>query len=130
MRISVVNLFQSQAIPIKRNYIRGIIFEPLFYRLIDNDKSLSIIATRAYDNGYYWTTFADITTLALTCCLISIFFFYFQVNGSLIGLLCFLVILVIGRFGSKSTTKKQISIGDEQIDVIRRFYKSDVEKYL
>jgi hypothetical protein len=30
------------------------ILKPLSYKLIDNDNSLSILASRAYDNGYYW----------------------------------------------------------------------------
>jgi hypothetical protein len=29
------------------------ILKPLFYKLIDNDRSLSILASRAFDNGYY-----------------------------------------------------------------------------
>jgi hypothetical protein len=103
--------------------------KPLFYKFVDNDKSLTIIASRAYDNGFAWTTFADLTVLALVFSLFCVILWYFDVNSALIALGVFLTWSLICHWGSLVTTKKQIAIGEEQIDVIKTMYANEVKTF-
>jgi hypothetical protein len=103
--------------------------KPLFYKFVDNDKSLTIIASRAYDNGFAWTAFADLTVLALVFSLFCVVLWYFDVNSAMIALVIFLSWSLICHWGSLVTTKKQIAIGEEQIDVIRAMYSNEVKAF-
>lgn len=65
----------------------------VFYHLIDNDQSLSKKASLAYFNGYIWTTCADIRVIAYTCFCISAIFYWLGVEGSLVAMVLFAVIV-------------------------------------
>jgi hypothetical protein len=101
----------------------------IFYNLIDNDKSLTIIAGSAYDNGYIWTTFADLTVLSLGFSFVCVVMFYFDVNSAMIAFVTFLLWSLVCHFGSIVTTKKQAAIGDQQLAVIKTLYADKVREF-
>lgn len=103
--------------------------KPMFFNLVDNDKSLTIIASKAFDNGYYWTTSADISAIALAFAGLCVFLFLLNVDGSFISVVMFILISLVGHIASIITTRKQISIGNEQIDVIHQYHLDEVKRY-
>lgn len=103
---------------------------PLFFSLIDNDPSLKEKATIAYSNGLMWTSYSDASILAILYCVPAIFFYWIGVDASLIALLLFIGISAVCYVGCLIATRKQIEIGEEQLEIIDMKYKYDVEKRL
>jgi hypothetical protein len=106
------------------------ILKPVFFKLIDNDKSLSVLASSAYDNGYYWATCADITAIGLVFLSFTVFLIFLGVSGGWLSFFTFLIISFLGHIGSKRTTDIQMRIGNEQLEVMRRFYTDDITRYI
>jgi hypothetical protein len=102
---------------------------PLFFSLIDSDDSLKRKSEIAYFNGAVWTTCADTTALGLLFSLLSIGAWgVFNIENTLVAGVIFLGISTLGRLGSLATTRKQIDIASEQIDLIELKYKNNVER--
>lgn len=102
----------------------------LFYSLIDGDDSLKNKAELAYSNGVIWTSFADCTALALIFLVGTIGLYWLSLTEVVPAIATFLAIMVISIIGSFVTTRKQMSIGEEQLETIKFKYKTDVEKRL
>jgi hypothetical protein len=130
----VIELLRSKLVdisvlPDNRNLYPWNLVKSIFYNLIDNDKSLTIIAGSAYDNGYIWTTFADLTVLSLGFSFVCVVMFYFDVNSAMIAFVTFLLWSLVCHFGSIVTTKKQVAIGDQQLAVIKTLYADKVREF-
>ncbi|NKN03067.1 hypothetical protein [Rhizobium leguminosarum] len=102
----------------------------LFFKLVDEDKSLSTKASLAYFNGLIWTSLADSAAIALFYCLVSVALYYFGVSNALIAVATFLLIMVVSIIGNRVSTNRQINIGNEQLEHIRFEHKTAVERRL
>lgn len=102
----------------------------IFFDLVDQDKSLSVKANLAYVNGLIWTSFADATVLALLYFLFSVCLFFFGLKDAVLAVGLFFFIAVACRLGSLITTNRQISIGQEQLDIISSKYSNEIRTYL
>jgi hypothetical protein len=102
----------------------------LFFKIIDSDPSLQHKASIAYTNGLFWTSFADSAALSTGYSLLSLTLIAFGVNGSFTAVVVFLLIGILFAIGQVAATKKQISIGDEQLEHFRFDYKEIIEKRL
>jgi hypothetical protein len=130
----IIELLRSKLVaisdyPDNPNLYTWSVVKSIFYNLVDNDKSLSIIAGSAYNNGYIWTTFADLTVLSLCFAFVCVVMFYFDVNSAMIAFVTFILWSLICHVGSIVTTKKQIAIGDEQLAVIKTMYADKVREF-
>ncbi len=103
---------------------------PLFYGLVDEDKSLEQKAELARSNGVIWTSFADATGLAFLFFIASMAFYYLGLQAGFLAGMAFLLITAVGVMGSLACTRKQIEIGAEQLKVIEYKHKSEVEDRL
>jgi hypothetical protein len=96
---------------------------PIFWNLVDNDKSLTKKTSQAYFNGYLWTSVAD-------CRAICLIFFVFSLGVAATGnesapiaAGAFLIIASMTLWFSKLLTKRHVSIGNEQLEIIAQFYR-------
>ena len=102
----------------------------LFFKLVDDDKSLSTKASLAYFNGLIWTSLADSGAVALFYALLSVVFYYFDVSNALLAVGIFIAILVVSIIGGRVVTNRQIAIGNEQLEHIRFEHRAAVERRL
>ncbi|MER9445189.1 hypothetical protein NKI79_28185 [Mesorhizobium sp. M0340] len=102
----------------------------LFFKLVDDDKSLSTKASIAYFNGLLWTGFADSMVIAAGYSLVSIGLLYFGTPHAPIALISFVAILIVSYFGNRATTDRQITIGNEQLEHIRFDHQAAIERRL
>ena len=102
----------------------------VFYDLVDNDESLKVLASQAYSNGFLWTLFADIRTLALVFVFISLFFCLFALNEALFAASIFALIVLISLIASAISTRRHMEIGNEQIETIKLKHKPKLIKML
>lgn len=102
---------------------------PLFFKLIDDDKSLTQKSKLAYSNGLIWTTFADSTVLAIFA---SIAAFsaaaVLDINGGYPVAGLFVLIASFSICGSVVTTRRQIAIAEEQLEIIEMEYLDAVKQ--
>lgn len=104
--------------------------KPLFYRLVDNDESLTKQSRIAMFNGLLWTSSADARAIAIIFTIISVVYnFAFDSQGALIGVIIFSAIAAVTWPISYALTEMHKRIGDEQIEIIRRFYSREVEEF-
>jgi hypothetical protein len=103
--------------------------KPTFYRLVDNDKSLSILGDRIRKNGIAWTSSAD---AALILSVFSILYVVTGLGGGGPGWLWAGAVVglgaVITRFGVYPfTVENHIALCSDQLDHLVAEYRSDVE---
>lgn len=103
---------------------------PLFFSLIDGDESLKKKSQLAYFNGAIWTTFADATALALFYLLASLALWWIGITAAGSAAILFLFVAVVGFLGSLVTTRKQMAIATEQLEVMELKYKPEIEARL
>ncbi len=102
----------------------------LFFKLVDDDKSLTTKASLAYFNGLIWTSLADSGAVAFLYALLSVVLYYFDVQYALLAVAIFAAILIVSIIGGRVVTNRQIAIGNEQLEHIRFEHKAAVEKRL
>lgn len=103
---------------------------PIFWRLVDNDKSLTNKASLAYFNGFLWTMAADIRALATLFLLLSLFGWYLIINNADLCALIFALVLTASFFISIIVTRRHINIGAEQLEIIERYHKKELTEKL
>jgi hypothetical protein len=102
----------------------------LFYSLLDEDKSLTRKGELAYFNGLIWTSCADSSVLSLMFSVLCVGLYLLGVQSCLLAMALFILIFVISAVGSIVTTKRQMDIGEEQLEIIRLKYSDNVAKHL
>ena len=104
----------------------------VFYNLIDNDESLKTKTKNIYANGFLWTTAADLRFIGFCSLLIHLGYLLAMPNNLSVlgGIVLNLVALVLSYIMSETTTKKHISLGNEQLDYIRVNLKVKLEEKL
>ena len=104
--------------------------KPLFYKLVNADSSLTIQSKRAMFNGLLWTSIADARAISIIFTIISIIYhFVFESLGALMGVLVFSAISAVTWPISWVLTDMHKRIGEEQIEIIRSFYSSEVKEF-
>lgn len=102
----------------------------LFYKIVDSDASLQLHAKRAYFNGYFWTTTADIKAISMIFSVISLaYYFLFAAQDALLGFVAYSILAVICWPVGFIITRKHKEIGDEQLAIIEQFFKEQVVSY-
>ncbi|TJV22246.1 MAG: hypothetical protein E5Y04_26830 [Mesorhizobium sp.] len=102
----------------------------LFFKLVDDDKSLSTKASIAYFNGLLWTGFADSMVIAAGYSLVAVGLLYFGTSHALVVLIFFVAVVVFSYLGNKVTTDRQITIGNEQLEHMKFDHKAAIERRL
>jgi len=98
-----------------------------FYAIVDSDATLKNKAELAYFNGLIWTTVADIRAISSVFSLISLVLHCFQVRGGLAAAILFVAVSLLSYWLSRRLTRKHMSIGEEQLEVISYRHKAQVE---
>lgn len=102
----------------------------IFYKFIDNDPSLQKKASRAYFNGFLWTTWADLRAISFLFLLVA------ALECAVNPLMGFKLLVAYGAafglslIGSSAQTKRHIEIGNEQIEYIDFHYKDELRKLI
>ncbi|RUV80882.1 MAG: hypothetical protein E5Y35_04305 [Mesorhizobium sp.] len=102
----------------------------LFFKLVDDDKSLSTKASIAYFNGLLWTGFADSMVISAGYGLVSVGLLYFGTPNAVIALFVSVAILSVSYLGNRVATARQIAIGNEQLEHMRFDHKAAIERRL
>jgi hypothetical protein len=112
---------------------------PTFYHLVNSDAALTHHSHRAYANGALWTSAADLRAISLIGVLAfitSIFIGQMFENAqfpparAIIGVLVCLVLMGISFPISSALTKKQIEIGNEQLEHILTHHRQKLRGLL
>lgn len=90
----------------------------IFFKLVDSDTSLSKKANLAYFNGYIWTTLADIRIISFCIGVVAVIFGLLKIPNSCLAALFFFVLAILTIPASRSVTKEQKKIGEQQIEII------------
>uniref|UniRef100_Q11FT6 Uncharacterized protein n=1 Tax=Chelativorans sp. (strain BNC1) TaxID=266779 RepID=Q11FT6_CHESB len=102
----------------------------LFFKLVDEDKSLSTKASLAYFNGLIWTGLADSAAIALGYALVSVGLFYFDAPNALTALAVFVAIVILSLLGNRVARDRQMEIGNQQLEVMKFEHRAAIEKRL
>jgi len=102
----------------------------VFYYFVDNDKSLTEKANRVRFNGLIWTDTIDVTIIA---CAGSILFcsklLIMECSPYNFSMALILLVIALTSFGlMQLTTKKHISLSDEQLEVICQSHKAELHQ--
>jgi hypothetical protein len=127
LRVGMVKVAGYDDSPQKYSWIN---LRSLFFKLVDEDKSLSTKASLAYFNGLIWTGLADSAAIALGYALVSVGLFYFDAPNALVALALFTAIVILSLLGNRVATDRQIAIGNEQLEVMKFEHKAAIEKRL
>lgn len=103
-----------------------------FYRLIDNDSTLTARSEIIYHNGALWTACADAKVIGIFGFFISICILIsglFTINAACIMLLSILL-LCLGYLLANPITKNHIKLSSEQIEYIEFHKKEDLDQYI
>lgn len=100
---------------------------PIFYHFIDKDPSLKSKSLDAYFNGLIWTTWADVRAISFFYIILSSALAYFSCPAGAYSVFFFAIIFLTSFLGSHFVTKRHLSIGEEQLDVIRTLYRNELQ---
>lgn len=110
---------------------RGILtwqrLRPIFWFFVDKDASLKVKAKIAYNNGFFWTSAADLRSISFFYCIFSIG--YFLLLDSLeagVAAFFFAFVGIASIPISVILTKRHKKIGDEQIEIINQFHRDEL----
>jgi hypothetical protein len=100
----------------------------IFYRLVDNDKTLSEKAKLVYFNGLIWSTAADVVVIGFPFALANVAsaFFSTRADHLLAALILSGAVLVADIWLLPAATKHHIQISDEQLDYIKLHHADDL----
>lgn len=102
---------------------------PLFFKLVDENKSLTQKSKLAYSNGLIWTTFADSTVLAVFASIAAFFAAVaLDISGGYPVAGLFVIMAAFSICGSFVTTRRQIGIAEEQLEIIEMEYSNAVRQ--
>ncbi len=102
----------------------------IFYHFVDNDESLKRKSSLAYFNGLFWTGAADLQAISLPFAFFSLVVWSLKIDGAMHAALIFLLAAFAGWLGSLILTEKHKAIGNEQLEIIRHKYKSELRTKL
>lgn len=99
----------------------------IFYKIVDNDASLSIKSNIVKHNGALWSSLTDIALLSLVFCIVEIiravFLFesYYFIVAGITFLLC-----VLASILNHIAVNHHIELTNEQLDIIEQQFSEDV----
>lgn len=128
IRVRLVTISGMEDDPMKFSWKA---LKPVFYYLVDNDKSLTKKSELAYFNGWLWTTVADFRALsAIFTAISTVLMFGFGIAGTQVAIFVFLFFFAVSLLGSYILTKFHKEIGNEQIEIIELNHKEDLSNKL
>lgn len=96
----------------------------VFYYFVDNDKSLSEKANRVRFNGLFWTSTVDLTIITAFGSLIFWVRLIIETDLFYLWMALILAGLSVASYGLiKLTTKRHISLSNEQLEIILQSHK-------
>jgi hypothetical protein len=101
----------------------------IFYHFVDNDRSLSEKANRVRFNGLIWTSTVDLTIIAAFGSLIFWVKLIIERTSYDLWMAVILLVLSLFSFGLiQLTTKRHISLSNEQLDIICDLYRPELKE--
>lgn len=101
--------------------------KPIFFKMIDDDKSLTIKSATAFFNGLIWTSSIDSMIISLLFSIISIILVIYDWQIGLFSAFVFLMIAAGSWIAHIITEKKQIEIGNDQIEHMQQIYSQNIK---
>jgi len=100
----------------------------VFYKLVDNDNSLTARSEIIYFNGFLWTTSADLRAVSLMIFMLSLGMLLAAPSNNtvLTALVINAAAFALSFLISEALTRRHISLGDEQLDYIETHLKSEL----
>lgn len=134
----IVNLYNGNLTNTQRQYLfQNNRLKQIFYKIVDNDQSLSVKKNNVYFNGLLWTTFADIFIITLFgAIVILICTFFGDHQKSELRVFCFtlLLISIISLLFHVLAFFKHVKLSNDQIEFIETNHintvKENIEKTL
>jgi len=121
--------FKKQLDKQQEDYLRdGLKLMIIFWHFIDNDNSLLEKAKRVRFNGLIWTSTIDLTIIA--ACGSLLFWVKLVIVRNSYNLwmaIIFLVLALVSFVFIQLTTKRHISLSDEQLETICQSYRPQLE---
>lgn len=102
----------------------------IFYKIVDNDISLSIKSERVYWNGLFWTSIADVRASAFIFIILSLVILSLGIGKAAWALVLYTVLFSASFFLSNKLTKKHKELGNEQMEMIEHFHKEQIKREL
>ena len=103
---------------------------PIFWPLVDNDKSLEKKAALALFNGYLWTTVADCRAISIVFLIFSLGIAAAGIDKGIVAAAIFSVIALLTYPLSKRLTELHMGIGNEQVEIIELHYAEQLRAKL
>lgn len=117
------HLNQEQIVELKK----GRKLMNIFYQIIDNDKSLTEKANRVRFNGLIWTSMMDIAIISFIGSIIFWIKYFFETeNNNSIFAWCLLAATIIFIGLTEISTRKHLSLSNEQLDMICQLHKQEL----
>jgi hypothetical protein len=111
----------------------------VFYNLVNSDKALTHHSHRAFRNGALWTSAADLRAISLIGILafIAVLFIgqsfeaaHFPPQRAMIGVLACILLASFSFPISSALTRRQIEIGNEQVEHIMTYHRQTLRNLL
>lgn len=100
----------------------------VFYNIIDNDASLTEKARRVRFNGIIWTSIVDFSTISSIGAIVCLIRFALSEDVYSIIMAGILLVVAVMTFGLlQLSTKKHLSLSDEQLEMICQMHKPELE---
>jgi hypothetical protein len=96
----------------------------VFYKLVDDDNSLTVLSKRIMFNGLLWTSAADLTAISAIFLGVSLIAVVIGVAGAEICGIIYFAFALVGVIGSYLTTKEHVALGNEQLELIEQEYSA------
>lgn len=101
----------------------------VFYHFIDTDNSLTQKANRVRFNGLIWTSTIDLTIIATIGSLAFWSKLIFEISSYNLWMAIILLIIALISFGLiQLTTKRHISLSNEQLEIICQLHKEKLQE--
>lgn len=101
----------------------------VFYYFIDNDNSLAQKANRVRFNGLIWTSTIDLTIITATGSLVFWVKTIMEMNSYSLWMAVILLIIAFISFGLiQLTTRKHLSLSNEQLEIICQLHKEKLHE--
>jgi hypothetical protein len=101
----------------------------VFYHFIDNDKSLTEKAKSVRLNGLIWRSLADVKILSILFSVIYMVhnWIFYTLQSMIAGVICIIIFTLVNYIFLPLTTKKHLSLSNEQIDFMAIYYGDDIK---
>lgn len=100
--------------------------KPIFYEIIDNDKSLSGKSQVIMFNGFLWSSAADMVVLSILFSIIALLLNILGFEGAVRAFTAYTGISVLALFLQISLTGKHMQLGNDQLDHMEQLHRDKI----